>query len=246
VQAAAAPRKIITNPTVQQTRRAEPAIRETFMTVGIDARQPLWFYDFVSPFTYLLLEQHDKWPGFDFVFTPVVLNDLYRHWGQRPAYGVPSKRTFLYRHALFRAEQLGIPYKMPPAHPFDSMKPLLLATAANGDINFVREIFRFIWREGRDPSTDKAFAELCDRVGMPDGPEIIRSAAVLAQLQRNTADAIGLGVYGVPTFFLNDQLFWGEDALPMVLYCARTPNWLESREVKRISSLPSGLADIQP
>jgi glutaredoxin len=81
---------------------------------------------------------------------------------------------------------------------------------------------------------------------MPDGPEIIRSAAVLAQLQRNTADAIGLGVYGVPTFFLNDQLFWGEDALPMVLYCARTPNWLESREVKRISSLPSGLADIQP
>jgi hypothetical protein len=32
----------------------------------------------------------------------------------------------------------------------------------------------------------------------------------------------------------------------MVLYCARTPNWLESREVKRISSLPSGLADIQP
>ena len=124
------------------------------MTVGIDARQPLWFYDFVSPFTYLLLEQHDKWPGFDFVFTPVVLNDLYGHWGQRPAYSVPAKRTFMYRHALFRAEQLGIPYKMPPAHPFDSMKPLLLATAANGDISFVREIFRFIWREGRDPSGD--------------------------------------------------------------------------------------------
>lgn len=61
------------------------------MTVGIDAAQPLWFYDFVSPFTYLLLEQHDKWPGFDFAFTPVVLNDLYRHWGQRPAYSVPAK-----------------------------------------------------------------------------------------------------------------------------------------------------------
>jgi 2-hydroxychromene-2-carboxylate isomerase len=155
---------------------------------------------------------------------------------------VPAKRTFMYRHALFRAEQLGIPFKMPPAHPFDSTKPMLLATAAaNGDIQFVREIFRFIWREGRDPSSDTAFAELCDRVGVPDGPELIKSEAVLAQLKRNTADAIGLGVYGVPTFRLNDQLFWGEDALPMVLYCARTPNWLESKEVKRVSSLPAGL-----
>ena len=90
---------------------------------------------------------------------------------------------------------------------------------------------------------DEAFAELCERVGKPDGPELIKSEAVTAQLQRNSAAAIDLGVYGVPTFRLNDQLFWGEDALPMVLYCARTPNWLESREVKRISSLPWGLAD---
>ena len=213
------------------------------MTDGIDARQPLWFYDFVSPFTYLLLEQHDKWPGFPFGVTPVVLSDLYQHWGQRASYGVPAKRVFMYRHALFRADQLGIPFKMPPAHPFDSMKPLLLATAAKGDIAFVREIFRFIWREGRDPSSDAAFAELCERVGMPDGPELIKNEEVKAQLQRYTADAIGLGVYGVPTFYLNDQLFWGEDALPMVLYCARTPNWLDSQEVKRVSSLPSGFAD---
>ena len=211
------------------------------MTDGIDATKPLWFYDFVSPFTYLLLEQHDKWPGFPFVFTPVLLNELQQHWGQRPAYGVPAKRVYVYRHALFRAEQLGIPFKMPPAHPFDSIKPLLLAVAAKADVQCVREIFRFIWREGRDPSTDEGFAALCERIGMPDGPELIQREETRAQLNRNTSDAIELGVFGVPTFWLNDQLFWGEDALPMVLYCARTPNWLESREVKRISSLPSGL-----
>jgi 2-hydroxychromene-2-carboxylate isomerase len=202
----------------------------------------LWFYDFVSPFTYLLLEQHDKWPGFPFVFTPVMLNELQQHWGQRPAYGVPAKRVYMYRHALFRAEQLGIPFKMPPAHPFDSDKPLLLAVAAKADVHCAREIFRFIWREGRDPSTEEGFAALCERIGLPDGPELIQREEIKAQLRRNTTDAIALGAFGVPTFWLNDQLFWGEDALPMVLYCARTPNWLESREVKRISSLPSGLS----
>lgn len=212
------------------------------MTDGIDATQPLWFYDFVSPFSYLLLEQHDKWPELPFVLTPVFLNELYRHWGQRVAYDVPAKRIFTYRYALFRAEQLGIPFRMPPSHPFDSLKPMLLSVALGSDLQTVREIFRFIWREGRDPSTDEAFAELCERVGVADGPELIKSEEVQAQLRRNTADAIGLGVFGVPTFRLNDQLFWGEDALPMVLYCARTPNWLESKEVKRITSLPKGLA----
>jgi 2-hydroxychromene-2-carboxylate isomerase len=209
------------------------------MTDGMDATQPLWFYDFVSPFSYLLLEQHDKWPGLPFVMTPVLLNELYGHWRQRLAYDVPAKRIFTYRYALFRAEQLGIPFKMPPLHPFDSLKPMRLAAARHADVNTVREIFRFIWREGRDPSTPENFALLCERLGIADGPELVEREEAKAQLQRNTADAIALGVFGVPTFWLNKQLFWGEDALPMVLYCARTPNWLESKEVKRITSLPS-------
>jgi len=211
------------------------------MTKGIDARQPTWFFDFVSPFSYLLLEQHEKWPGFPFVITPVVLADLYGHWGQRIAYDVPAKRIFTYRYALFRAEQLGIPFRMPPAHPFDSTKPMLLASALGPDINVVRDIFRFIWREGRDPSTADGFALLCERLGVANGTELIEREATRTQLRSNTTDAIALGVFGVPTFWLNNQLFWGEDALPMVLYCARTPNWLESKEVKRISSLPMSL-----
>jgi len=211
------------------------------MTNGIDARQPLWFYDFVSPFSYLLLEQHEKWPGIPFVAVPVVLADLYRHWGQRIAYDVPAKRIFTYRYALFRAEQLGIPFRMPPSHPFDSTRPMLLAAALGHDIGVVRDIFRFIWREGRDPSTDEGFAQLCTKLGVANGFELIGREETEAQLRRNTADAIALGVFGVPTFWLNNQLFWGEDALPMVLYCARTPNWLESKEVKRITTLPSGL-----
>jgi 2-hydroxychromene-2-carboxylate isomerase len=209
------------------------------MTDGIDATQPLWFYDFVSPFSYLLLEQYDKWPGLPFVMTPATLNELYGHWRERLAYDVPAKRVFMYRYALFRAEQLGIPFKMPPVHPFDSTKPMRLAAAIRADVNAVREIFRFIWREGRDPSTPDGFALLCERLAVEDGPALVEREEAKAQLNRNNADAIELGVFGVPTFWMNKQLFWGEDALAMVLYCARTPNWLESKEVKRISKLPS-------
>jgi 2-hydroxychromene-2-carboxylate isomerase len=212
------------------------------MTQAIDAAAPQWFYDFVSPFSYLLLEQQEKWPSMPFALVPVSVYALYRHWGQRPPGDVPQKRLFTYRHALFRAEQLGIPFKMPPSHPFDSTKPLLLAVAIEADLPTTSAIFRFIWRDGRDPSTPDGFADLCQLLGVPDGERLIESEDTKARLAANIKSAVDLGVFGVPTFRLNDQLFWGEDALPMVLYCARSPSWLESREVKRISALPSGLA----
>jgi 2-hydroxychromene-2-carboxylate isomerase len=237
--------RVTSKPDAKPARRAGRTKKDTgrnSMKSGIDASKPMWFYDFMSPFSYLLLEQREKWPAIDFTPTPVLLSELYRHWGQTSSYNIPPKRVFTYRHALFRAEQLGIAFKMPPAHPFDAVKPLLLAIASGGDLSCVREIFRFIWRDGLDPSSDDGFDDLCARVGIKNGAALIEQEAVRAQLRRNTSDAIALGVFGVPTFWMNRQLFWGEDALPMVLYCARTPHWLESREVKRISALPSGLA----
>jgi 2-hydroxychromene-2-carboxylate isomerase len=205
--------------------------------------QPYFFFDFISPFSYLLLEQHEKWPGMPFQIVPVDFMKLLDRWGQPHAATIPSKRIFVYRHALFRAEQLGIPFKMPPVHPFDSSKVLRLAAAANGDLVCVRDIFRFIWREGRDPSTPQGFRALCERVGVADGDALVETEEVKAKLRANTDLAVKLGVFGVPSFIVNDQLFWGEDTLPMVLYVARSPNWLDGAEVRRISSLPMAPTD---
>ncbi|SAL16289.1 DSBA oxidoreductase [Caballeronia terrestris] len=205
--------------------------------------QSYFFFDFISPFSYLLLEQHEKWPAIPFEFTPVELYKLLDRWGQPHAATIPSKRVFTYRHALFRAEQLGIPFKMPPSHPFDPGKALRLAVAAGSDITTVRDIFRFIWRDGRDPSTPEGFRDLCERIGAADGARLIEQEETKAKLRANNDLAVSLGVFGVPTFVVNDQIFWGEDTLPMVLYVARSPHWLDGTEVKRISSLPMAPSD---
>lgn len=211
------------------------------MTTGLDTTQPAWFFDFVSPFSYLLLEQHDKWPDVPFVPVPVSLSDLQRHWGQRPTADVPAKRVFTYRHALFRAEQLGIRFKMPPAHPFDSDKVLRLAIALRADIVTVLEMFRFIWREGNDPSTPEGFAALCEAVGFPEGVTAVEAQPVKDALRANTDRAIAENVFGVPTFVLEGDLFWGEDATDMFVDCATSRAWLDSPEVRRISALPEGV-----
>lgn len=208
-----------------------------------NSAQPYFFFDFISPFSYLLLEQHEKWPDMPFELVPVQLMTLLERWGQPHATTIPSKRVFTYRHALFRAEQLGIPFKMPPAHPFDPAKALRLAVLANGEINCVREIFRYIWREGRDPATKDGFRGLCEHVGMPDAVTRVEDEDIKAKLRDNNDRAVRMGVFGVPTFLVNEQIFWGEDTLPMVLYVARSPNWLDGKEVKRISALPTAPRD---
>jgi 2-hydroxychromene-2-carboxylate isomerase len=115
----------------------------------------------------------------------------------------------MYRYALFRAEQLGIPFKMPPSHPFDSAKALRLAVASGGEIGCIREIFRFIWKEGHDPSTEQGFDDLCRHVGLPDGAKMIELEDVTATLKANVERAVELGVFGVPTFMVNGAIVLG-------------------------------------
>ncbi len=106
---------------------------------------------------------------------------------------------------------------------------------AEGDIHVMREIFGYIWREGRDCSSPEGFAALCERVGLPDAVQRIEDEGIKTRLRDNNERAVSIGVFGVPTFVVNEQIFWGEDTLPMVLYVARSPNWLDAAEVKRIS-----------
>jgi 2-hydroxychromene-2-carboxylate isomerase len=128
---------------------------------------------------------------------------------------------------------------MPPAHPFNPIKPLRLAIAMGGSLDVVRRIFRHIWREGQDVGSPEGFAALCKALDFPEGVDAIEDQSVKDALRRSTDDAIALGVFGVPTLALDGELFWGEDATEMFVHCLAT-DWLQSPEVQRVDTLPVG------
>ncbi|PMS36988.1 2-hydroxychromene-2-carboxylate isomerase [Trinickia symbiotica] len=200
-----------------------------------------WFFDVVSPFAYLQLEQFDKLPaGIAIRPRPVVLGAILNHCGQKGPAEIGSKRAFTYRHALFRAQQLGIAFRMPPAHPFNPIKALRLTIATGGSLDAVRAVFRHIWRDGHDVASPEGFAALCDAVGFPEGRTAVEQPAVKDALRHHTDEAIALGVFGVPTLAHKGELFWGEDATALFLQCLET-DWLDTPEVRRVSSLPIGI-----
>lgn len=206
------------------------------------ARTAIWYFDFVSPFAYLQQEQFDRLPAAAaFEPRPIVLGALLSHWGQKAPAEIAAKRVFTYRHAQYRADKLGITFRMPPAHPFNPIRPLRLAIAMGSSPDAIRRIFRHIWRDGRDVSTPEGFAALCEAVGFPEGVTAVEAQPVKDALRANTDDAIAHGVFGVPTFELDGDLFWGEDATDMFADCATSRAWLDSPEVRRISALPEGI-----
>ncbi|KVS43621.1 2-hydroxychromene-2-carboxylate isomerase [Burkholderia ubonensis] len=201
-----------------------------------------WYFDFVSPFAYLQLEQFERLPPtLTIEPRPIVLGALLAHWGQKAPAEIAAKRVFTYRHAQYRADKLGIPFRMPPAHPFNPIKPLRLAIAMGGSLDVIRRIFRHIWRDGHDVASPEGFAALCDAVGFPEGVSAVDAQEVKDALRAHTDHAIARGVFGVPTFELDGNLFWGEDSTAMFVDCVASRAWLDSPEVQRISALPDGI-----
>ncbi|HSS63291.1 MAG TPA: 2-hydroxychromene-2-carboxylate isomerase [Gammaproteobacteria bacterium] len=201
--------------------------------------QLTWYFDFVSPFSYLQTHRFRDLPhGQRIIFMPVLFAGLLNHWRNKGPAEVPPKRVFTYRYVHWFAHRHGIPFRMPPAHPFNPLKALRLCIAAGATAESVQQIFHFIWAEGRAIEDDSAWSALAKRVGVDNAR--FQTAEVKDALRRNTEQAAGRGVFGVPTFEIDGNLFWGMDATDMLIDYLSRHAVFNSAEMQRVSALPEG------
>ena len=200
-----------------------------------------WYFDFVSPFAYLQGEQlAGLAPAITFRYKPVLFAGVLDALGQIGPAEIPPKRAFTYRFVVWQAKRLGIPFKLPHEHPFNPLPLLRLAIACDCDAAAIQRIFRFVWRDGRLPDLPIEWAELTSELGLANADARIALPEVKETLRRNTDEAIGRGVFGVPTIILRDELFWGADATQMVAdYAAAGCRWTDP-EYARAAALPIG------
>ena len=198
-----------------------------------------WYFDFLSPFSYLQLAEFDRLPpDLEVTYRPVLFAGLLGHWEHKGPAEIPAKRVQTYRWCHWYAARRGIPFRMPPAHPFNPLRPLRLAVAQGAEPALIRALFDAIWAEGRDPSDDAEWQALTARLGIADADEIIAAPQVKDALRRGTEEAAERGVFGIPTFAIGDEIFWGLDTTDLVLDYLNDPNMLKTGEYARISNLP--------
>jgi 2-hydroxychromene-2-carboxylate isomerase len=205
------------------------------------ARALTWFFDVISPYAYLQLPDLARLPGdVDVVPKPVLFAGLLNQWGQKGPAEIPAKRLHTYRQCAWLAGERGIPFRMPPAHPFNPLGALRLLCALGPTLEQARIACAFVFGQGRDPSTAEGLQALGLELGVADAAAVAQQDAAKAKLRANTDEAVAAGVWGVPTSAVGSELFWGADSFPMMLDYLADPSLFDRADMRRYGALPTG------
>jgi 2-hydroxychromene-2-carboxylate isomerase len=201
-----------------------------------------WYFDFISPFSYLQLGKLREWrQRLAIAPVPIAFGAGLKAKGQLGPAEVPGKREFTYRFVQWQADHSGVPLHFPPAHPFNPLAALRLCVAADTSRKAVEAIFAHIWGEGRAGTTAQELIGVGRMLGIADVEAAINDPHVKTTLRANTDAAVAAGVFGVPTLRIDDVLFWGNDASPMIEDWLAHPIRFDSAEYRRIATLPVGV-----
>jgi 2-hydroxychromene-2-carboxylate isomerase len=199
-----------------------------------------WYFDLVSPFSYLQLETFaDLPPGIAIVPTPILFGAVLKHWGQLGPAEIAPKRRHTYRYCQWLAGRRGVAFRLPPRHPFSPLQAMRILAALGPTTDQVRTAFRFVFAEGRCPDTPDELAALGDRLGVD--ADIAGSQEAKDALRALTEEAIGRGVFGVPTLHVAGESFWGDDGTAMMLDYLADPAMFRSEAMRRIDEIPQGV-----
>ena len=201
-------------------------------------RTATWYFDFVSPFAYIGLHRLKELPAdLSIEYKPVLFAGLLNHWGQKGPAELPTKRRYTYRISHWTATRLGLPFKFPAAHPFNPLHYLRLAIACGSKAEPIRAIFDDIWTTGADASSPERFAALVKKLGAGEATQEVKDI-----LKKNTEEAAQRGVFGVPTFDVDGELFWGADSIEFLKDYLKNSSVIINQEMQRLDNLPVAAA----
>ena len=201
-------------------------------------KKAIWYFDFVSPFACICLHRLKELPpDLAIEYRPVLFAGLLNHWGQKGPAELASKRRYTYRWSHWWAHSLGIQLRYPASHPFNPLHHLRLAITCGSRPEAVRAIFDDLWTTGADASDAARFAALSRKLGVAEIGQQAKD-----QLRKNTDEAVQHGVFGVPTFEVDGELFWGADSIEFLKDFLGNPSVIKNPEMQRLDELPAGAA----
>jgi 2-hydroxychromene-2-carboxylate isomerase len=196
--------------------------------------KPLTFwFDPISPFAHLAFARlPDALEGLSYSVTyrPILFAGLLKVWGQKGPAEIEPKRAWTFRHVAWLAHQHGIVLEVPAQHPFNplALLRLMLARAPEGGTpnrHVCEQVLKHIWQGGLDANEPARLRDLRSALAPQRDPE---GDAVKAELRAATAEAVARGIFGVPTIEVDGRLFWGLDALDMLVAYLRGDPWFDS------------------
>ena len=180
-----------------------------------------YFFDYVSPFAYLADTQVPALiarTGAEIVYRPFFLGGVMQASKNSPPITVPNKGRYMFTDIQRWAKRYGVPANPNPHFPVNTLNTMRAAVAAVDEPKFAdfhKAMFRGVWVDGQNLADEAVLKGVIDAAGLDGAALLARSKdqAVKDTLRKNSEEAVERGAFGAPTFFVGDEMFWGNDRL---------------------------------
>ena len=188
------------------------------------ARTLEFYYDYGSPYSYLAdtqVEAIARRSGAALVRRPMLLGGVFKATGNASPMTVALKSKWAASDMPMWARHYGVPFKPNPFFPVNTLALMRGAAAAEIDGCFERyhpAVYKAMWVDGRILNDIAEVAKVLSSAGL-DAARIgnrIQDQDVKDRLKATTDEAVARGVFGAPTSFVGDRMFFGNDRLPFV------------------------------
>jgi 2-hydroxychromene-2-carboxylate isomerase len=189
------------------------------------AKQVEFYFDFGSAYSSLAYWQlpkvaaaHDA----QILWRPMLLGGVFKATGNHSPVDIVAKGKWAHIDLQRWARHYGVTFKMNPHFPINTLMLMRGAVAVQmngGDFKrYADAMFRAIWQEERNMNAAEEIGAVLSSSGF-DPQQMVQMAndqAVKDELKRITDEAVARGVFGAPTFFVGDEMYWGQDRLGFV------------------------------
>ncbi len=206
-----------------------------------------FYFDPISPYAWLAASKLDslqKEPGKTIVVRPVLFAGLLKAHDTKGPAETDAKRRYTFRDVMRLANQFNLPFTGPPTHPFNPLLALRICTAVENDEQrqtVSLELMRAAWEQGLDISNEAVVDQVliqCD-IDLAWAREIATHPDTKKALIDATQQAVEHGIFGVPTFKVDNELFWGVDRIDSLRHYVKGNKIDESKLENVLSREPS-------
>ena len=181
-------------------------------------------FDFGSPYSYLAYNYLSpiKETGAQIDLKPVLLGGIFKATGNQPPATVQKKGEYMFKDIQRWSNKLDISFKMNPYFPIltvPHMRGAILAQKKDILEDYMQSMFDSMWLKGLNLNDQEILTKVASESGIDpnDFAEGISSDEIKDELKVNTQFAIDKGAFGVPTYFLENEMFWGIDSIKFLL-----------------------------
>ena len=184
-----------------------------------------FYFDFGSPTAYLAwcrLGQLQEQCDLDVVYRPMLLGGVFKATGNTSPVAIPAKGAYMLQHDLPRfAKRYQVTLNFNPHFPINTLPLMRGAIAAEKQgclAAYMAAVFPAIWVDGKNMGEAEVIAQTLEEAGLDSAALIAESQApeVKQALVEDTEAAVARGVFGAPTFFMDGDMYFGQDRLDFI------------------------------